>query len=245
MSATTERVRAELEAQTGVDFARYRDDTFIDTVTGWSGLVGIAIDLMVAVGVGAVVVVAHVMVAAAGSLGAEAAIGLTVGGLVSSVGVAVATFALRLRRRIPTEADKVFVVSAAMADRVASDLGSGNLRVTPSQAARGMALVAAVPAMIRIAQRRFPFFGTVAAPIAGAVLTRALTRAWPETTGGEAITGLEGTALRLEGAVEAARQAVVPRLSGVVRWATLPLILAGGTTVALGMLLTGISIATS
>ncbi|CAN5847461.1 hypothetical protein BH23ACT5_BH23ACT5_09610 [soil metagenome] len=243
MRSTTERVRAELAAQTGVDFARYRDDSVVDAVTGWTALMGVAVDAMIAAGIGVAVAAAHVIGAAAGTVGQVASVGLVVSGFVSGVGITVVTFAYRLRRRIPTEADKVFVVTGAMAERVAADIGSGALTVTPGQAARGVALVAAIPAMTRIAQRRFPLIGTLAAPVAGAVLTKTLARAWPATSGGVAMSGLEGKAHQLESAVDSARRAVIPKLAGAIRWATLPLVVFGGVLMALSLLVTALAVA--
>ena len=68
--------------------------------------------------------------------------------------------------------------SVVLALQVASET------VSAAQAARGLALVAAAPALTRVAQRRFPLVGTVAAPAVGAMLTRTLARVWPSTTGG-------------------------------------------------------------
>ena len=104
MSATSERVRAELQTQTGVDFRRYADDDLIDAVTGWTGLLGLAKDFAISFLIGLSVILAAVIVALATGMEAEADAGLIVGGVVAGLGVMVGFFALRARRRGPAEA---------------------------------------------------------------------------------------------------------------------------------------------
>ena len=245
MSATSERVRAELQTQTGVDFRRYADDDLIDAVSGWSGLVGLAKDFGISLGIGLGVVLVAVVVALASGLAVEAGVGVIVGGVVAGLGVMVAFFALRARRRAPTEAAKVFDLSSAMVDRVAEDVATGRVTVTPAQAVRGLALVAAAPALTRVAQRRFPLLGTLAAPAVGALLTRVLARVWPSGGEGHPLVGLEGTARRLNEAVRSAEVVVLPKLARAVRWATMPILVAGAVLVAIGVATALLSVATA
>lgn len=245
MSATSERVRAELEAETGVDFRRYADDALIDAVTGWSGIVALATEFGISLGFGALVAVIAIAVAFIGNFGFEARVGVIVGGLIVGLGVILVMFALRGRRRAPSEAEKVFELTETMVDRVAEDVATGRITVTAAQAARGLAIVAAAPALTRVAQRRFPLVGTLAAPAVGALLTRTLARVWPAASGGLPLTGLEGTARRLNDAVAAARRAVIPKLATTVRWATLPLIIAGTVLGLIGLGVAAVSIFTA
>lgn len=70
MSATSERIRADLVANTGVDFAAYRDDDLIDALSGWSGILGLATDLLIGLAGGiALVVGIGALVAAAAYFG--------------------------------------------------------------------------------------------------------------------------------------------------------------------------------
>lgn len=246
MSATSERVRAELEAQTGVDFRRYADDDLIDAVTGWSGIVGLVKEFGISLAIGAVVAGAAVVAALLSPIGIEAQIGLVVGGVVAAIGVLVGMFALRARRRAPAEALKVFELTETMVDQVAEDVATGRIEVTPAQAVRGLALVAAAPALTRVAQRRFPLVGTLAAPAVGALLTRVLARVWPSTaSGGPPLVGLEGTARSLHQTITGVERTVIPKLARAVRWVTLPLIVAGAALVVIGVLVAAISILTA
>ena len=245
MSATSERVRAELQTQTGVDFRRYADDDLIDAVTGWTGLLGLAKDFAISFLIGLSVILAAVIVALATGMEAEADAGLIVGGVVAGLGVMVGFFALRARRRGPAEAAKVFDLTGGMVDRVAEDVATGRVTVTPAQAVRGLALVAAAPALTRVAQRRFPLLGTLAAPAVGAFLTRILARVWPKGSDGPPLVGLEETARRLNEAVLSAETAVLPKFTKAVRWATLPILLAGGVLVVIGIVTAVLSVATA
>jgi hypothetical protein len=243
MSRPSERVRADLQARTGVDFTRYADDDFLDAVTGWSVLKGLVVDAGLSVGAGlilAIVALAFVLISA---VDGEAAVGVVIGAVVAGIGITAAFFGLRLRRRAPDELGRVFDASAAMTDRVAADIASGELVVSYADAVKGMTLVAAIPALTRAAQRRFPLVGTVTAPVIGAVITRALSRVWPSSAG-EAVAGrLEGTTRRLEGALQSARSRTVPKLATAMRWATMPLLVAGTVLVVLGGAITLISAA--
>jgi hypothetical protein len=242
MSATSERIRAELQAQTGADFRRYADDALIDAVSGWSGLVGLAKDFGISLALGIGLALVAVAVALTTGLDAEAQVGVLIGGIVVGLGAMVAYFALRARKRAPSEAAKVFELTGAMVDRVAEDVATGNITVTPSQAARGLALVAATPALTRVAQRRFPLIGTLAAPAVAALLTRVLARVWPAGGGGHPLVGLEGTARRLNEAVGDAQTAVIPKLATAVRWVTVPILVAGFVIMAIGSLIVLLSI---
>ena len=181
MSAASEKVRAELVTETGVDFRRYADDDLIDAVSGWSGIVGFAKDFGISLAAAAAVVLVAIAMAVVSDLEAEARVGVIVGGVVAGVGVMAIIFGLRARKRAPSEAAKVFELTSTMVDRVAEDVATGRITVTPGQAARGLAIVAAAPALTRVAQRRFPLIGTLAAPAVGALLTRVLVRVWPQT----------------------------------------------------------------
>ena len=245
MSATSERIRAELQAQTGADFWRYADDDLIDAVSGWSGLVGLAKDFGISLALGIGLALIAVAVALTTGLDAEAQVGVLIGGIVAGLGAMIAFFALRARKRAPSEAAKVFELTGAMVDRVAEDVATGRITVTPSQAARGLALVAAAPAMTRVAQRRFPLVGTLAAPAVGALLTRVLARVWPAGGASEPLVGLEGTARRLNEAVGDAQTAVIPKLAKAVRWVTVPILVAGFVILAIGCLTALLSIVTA
>lgn len=243
MSSPTDQVRAELQARTGVDFATYADDEFIDAVTGWSGLLALGRELAVAVGVGLGVLAVAVIITVTGDWGFDAGVGLIIGGLVAGTGAGVTIFSLRVRQRAPAEASKVFDVAGKMADRVAEDVTSGRLTVSAGDAARGVAIVAAVPALTRATQRRFPLVGTLIAPAVGSVLSRALVRAWPASRAAVPLTGIERPARRLEHTLESVREAVIPKLTRAVRWATLPLVAAGAILMTLGVTVALISLA--
>lgn len=234
MTSPAARVGADLQARTGIDFSRYVDDELVDSITGWSGLLGLVRALAVAVGTGLVVVVVCVTLAAIAEMSSDERTGLVIGGIVVGAGVAGFVFALRLRRRIPAEAGKVFDVAAASVDRVAADVAAGRLTVTAGDAARGVTLVAAIPALTRAARRRFPLVGTAAAPAVGAVLSRALMRVWPTGSGAIPLAGLESPARRLEETLKGVRQSVLPKVATAVRWATLPLLVGGIVLTLLG-----------
>jgi hypothetical protein len=244
MSRSSERIRADLQARTGIDFARYADDELIDAVTGWSGLKGLLIDAGSALVAGVAVVVVA-LVATAADYPRQTVVGLVVGGVVAGFGVSAGVFAFRLRRRAPEEVGKVFDLARAMVDRVAADISRGDLVVSYTDAAKGIALVAAVPAITRVARRRFPLIGTIAAPAVGAVLTRVLTRVWPTGMGDAVTARVEGTSHRLEETLQAARERAVPKLATAMRWATLPLLAAGGTLTILGLAVALISVASA
>lgn len=237
-----ERLRAELETETGIDFARYRDDAFVDAVTGWTGLVGVVKDLLVAMLVAGVVAVSVV----AASLLRDGKIGTTVGAIVGGVVLAGGTFTVvfvrRIRVRIPAETDHVFVVTARMADALATEVTAGTIQLTPAQASRGLALVAAVPAITAVARRRFPVAGLVVAPVASGILSRTLLRLWPTGDGGEAIRGMDDWLHRLQAATARARAAVVPRVATTVRWVTLPLTLVGLALCGIGAAVTALAL---
>lgn len=235
MSSHAARTRADLQARTGVDFAEYIDDELVDSVTGWSGLLGIIREAALGAGVGLVLIATSIAIAWTADLSDDESAGLVIGGVVAGVGAASVTFAVRLRRRIPAEASKVFEVAGSAVDRVARDVASGRLTVTAGDAARGLTLVAAIPALTRAARRRFPVLGLVAAPAVGAVLGRALGRVWPAGQGTTPLTSLERPARRLEETLATVGQSALPRLATTVRWATLPLLAGGMVLAILGM----------
>lgn len=245
MNATSEKVRAELEAETGVDFRRYADDDLIDAVSGWSGLVGLAKDFGISLASAAAVVLVAVGAAVVFDLEVEGRIGVIVGGVVVGIGVLAIMFAFRARKRAPSEAANIFELTSTMVDRVAEDVATGRITVTAAQAARGLAIVAAAPALTRVAQRRFPLVGTLAAPAVGSLLTRVLARVWPQIGGGNPMVGLEGTARRLNDAVSVAQTAVLPKLATAVRWATLPLLVGGFALAGLGVVVAVLSVVTT
>lgn len=235
LNTTSERVRGELLAETGVDFRRYADDDLIDAVTGWSGIVALATEFGISLALGASVALVAIVLAVVIDLDFESRVGIVVGGLIAALGVLVAMFARRGRRRASDEAAKVFDLTEAMVDRVAVDVASGRINVTPAQAAKGLTIVAAAPALTRVAQRRFPLVGTLAAPAVGVLLTRTIARLWPTTDGdGIPLAGLEGTARRLNEAVGSARRVVLPKLAAAIRWATFPLSVTGYLLVLIG-----------
>lgn len=243
MSSPAARVRADLQARTGVDFAAYADDEFVDTVTGWSGIVALGKELAMALGGGLLVLVAAVVWAFLGDYGFDERVGLILGGLVAGVGTAVMLLSIRVRRRVPEEASKVFDAAGSMVEKVAVDLESGRLRVNASDAARGIAIVATIPAMTRATQRRFPLVGFLLAPAVGSLLSRALVRVWPSDGGGVPLTSLDRPARRLHSTLDSIRQSVLPRLARTVRWATLPLLAAGGFAIIMGLALAVLSLA--
>lgn len=236
-------LRAQLQASTGVDFAGYADAEFVDTITGWSGLWAIVKEAAVSLAVG--VAVAAVAIVAASTSGAEsdASTGMVISGVVGGLGVALAVFALRLRRRIPTEVDRVFEVSARLADRVAADIAAGDLQVSASDAARGIVVVAAVPALVRVTERRLPVLGMVLGPVAGSMVSRVLLRVWPSGKLALTLDRFGSATDRLHATLSAARDAIVPRLGRAVRWATLPLLLAGGALVVVAVAVLLLSLA--
>lgn len=242
MSSPASRVRADLQTRTGIDFAEYVDDELVDSVTGWSGLLGLIRELAVGVGVGVLVVATAIALAIGVDLSADQRVGLVIGGVLAGLGAAALTFALRLRRRIPAEASKVFDVAGTAADRVARDVASGRLTITAGDAARGVTLVAAIPALTRAARRRFPLVGLVAAPAVGAVMSRALMRVWPSGQGGTPLSGLERPARRLQDTLGKVNETVLPRIATAVRWATLPLAVGGSVLVVLGAAATIVSL---
>lgn len=244
MSRSSEKIRADLQARTGVDFTRYADDDFLDAVTGWSVLKGLVADAALSLGAGLALVAAAIVIALVTSVDGEAAVGVVVGAVVAGFGISAAVLAVRLRRRAPDELGRVFDASAAMSDRVAADISSGELVVSYADAVKGMTLVAAIPALTRAAQRRFPLVGTVAAPVIGAMLIRALNRVWPASAGEMMAGRLEGTTRRLEGALQTARSRTVPKLATAMRWATLPLLVAGAVLMVMGGSISLISAAT-
>lgn len=228
------QLRADLQARTGVDFAEYADDEFVDTVTGWSGLLGLVKDLAIAVGAGLLLVIVAIILAVNLDLSGNASSGLVIGSVIAGAGVTALCFALLIRRRVPTEAAKVFDVAGRMADRVAGDLASGKLTIGVNEAARGVALVAAIPALTRATQRRFPLVGMIFAPAAGALVGRVIARVWPASSGSTPLTGLEKPTRQLEQTLGSVRAAVVPRLATAVRWVSLPLLLGGVVLIILG-----------
>lgn len=234
MSSPSSRTRADLHTRTGIDFSQYVDDELVDSITGWSGLLGLVKELGMSIGIGLLVAVGAIVVAVVRESSSDESTGLVIGGIVTGTGVAAFTFALRLRRRIPAEANKVFEVAGAAADRVARDVASGRLTISSGDAARGVTLVAAIPALTRAARRRFPLLGTVAAPMAGAILSRALMRVWPTGHAATPLSGLERPARRLEDTLRTVSQSVLPRVTTAVRWATLPLAAGGLALVVLG-----------
>lgn len=234
MTSPASRVRADLQARTGIDFSQYVDDELVDSITGWSGLLGVVKELGVSLGIGLLVVAAALVIALVSQPGSDASAGLVIGGGVTGVGAAALTFALRLRRRIPTEASKVFEVASAAAERVGRDVASGRLAISAEDAARGVTLVAAIPALTRAARRRFPLVGTLAAPVVGAVLSRALVRVWPSGQGTAPLSGLDRPARRVQRTVQAIGESILPSVKTVIRWATLPLAVGGLVLVAIG-----------
>lgn len=243
MSRTSERVRAELQDRTGVDFARYADDRFLDAVTGWSVVKGVAVDILLSLGAWVALVTMAVILALGPAVDGNPATGLVLGSAVAGGGVAAAVLGGRLRRRAPAELGRVFDASAVMVDRVAVDIASGRLSVGYADAAKGLTLVAALPALTRAAQRRFPLLGTLVAPLIGSILTRALSRLWPSAPSDAVLTGVEGASRRLEETLRVVRERAVPRLTGAMRWATLPLFAAGGALVVIGAAIALISVA--
>jgi hypothetical protein len=242
MSSPAARVRAELQARTGVDFATYADDEFIDAVTGWSGLLALGKELAVAGAIGVGVLATAVIWALAGDHGFDTSVGLILGGLVAGVGAGLTYFAIRVRRRAPEEASKVFDVAGEMADRVAADIADGRLEISASDAARGVAIAAAIPALTRAAQRRFPLAGLLIAPALGSIISRTLFRVWPSGGAPTPLSGLERPARGIEQALESVRAAVIPKLSRAVRWASLPFIAAGAVLVVMGAFIALISL---
>lgn len=236
-------LRARLQRQTGVDFATYADDDLVDAVTGWSGLLGLVADLGLSVAAGLVVVAGAVTLAWTSGASFEAGAGIVIGGLAAGAGLAAAVFGVRARRRAPTEVGRVFDVAGAMAARVADDAAEGRLEVSPADAARGLTMVAAIPALTRAARRRFPLVGIVAAPVAGALLTRILARVWPSGDGHPAGSGLEGGVRRLEQTLTSVRSTTLPRITTAVRWATLPLLVAGALLIIVGLVVAAIGVA--
>lgn len=232
MRSHAARVRADLQSRTGVDFAEYVDDDLVDSVTGWSGLLGIVGEAALSAGVGLLLIIGAVVAASTFDLSGDESAGLVIGGVVAGIGAAALTFAVRLRSRIPAEASKVFEVAGTAVDRVARDVASGRLTVTAGDAARGLTLVAAIPALTRAARRRFPVLGLVAAPAVGAVLSRTLGRVWPAGQGTASLSGLERPARRLEETLGTVGETALPRIATAVRWATLPL-MAGGVVLAI------------
>lgn len=224
-----------MRARTGIDFAEYVDDELVDSVTGWSGLLGVVRELALSVGGGIVLAGGVIGTAFVADLDGDETIGLIVAGLMAGAGAAALTFALRLRRLVPTEVAKVFDVAAAAADRVARDVSSGRLTITAGDAARGVTLVAAIPALTRAARRRLPVLGLMVAPAVGAVLSRALVRVWPTREGTRPLSGLERPARRLHGTLDRVSDTVMPGIERAVRWATLPLAVAGAVLATLGV----------
>lgn len=241
MNSPAARLRADLQARTGVDFAQYVDEELVDSVTGWSGLLGVIRELAISVGVALAIVTGAVIVAATVDLSTDESSGTIIGGVVLAFGAAAATFALRLRQRIPAEAGKVFDVAGTAVDRVAADVASGRLRITAGDAARGVTVVAAIPALTRVARRRFPVLGLLAAPAVGTVLTRALLRVWPGGQDATPLTGLERPARHLEETLRAVGAATLPRVSTAVRWATIPLLVGGAVLAFLGLAVIALS----
>jgi len=208
----------------------------IDTVTGWSGLVGLARDLALALAVGLLVIVAAVIVATRPGLDELQPTGVTIGGIIAGLGAAAVTAVVRVRARIPREVSRVFDVSEDLARRVGDDLASGRLRLSTTEAARGLVLVAAIPALVRASRRRFPLIGTLVAPVLGEILSRILGRLWPGGTREIEPPGGDGSPKRQVMAVlSSVRQRILPRLATGVRWVTLPLLLAGGTVLLVGV----------
>lgn len=237
-------LRAQLESSTGVDFATYADSEFVDTISGWSGLLAIVKEAALSLGAGLAVVVGAVLLAATGSFDSDAATGTVIAGVVGAIGVAAIVFALRLRRRIPTEIDKVFEVSGRLADRVSADIAAGRLQISAADAARGIAVVAAVPALVRVAQKRLPLLGTLLGPVAGSMVSRVLLRVWPSgRRGGPGLDRFGGAANQLQAALSSARDGIVPRLGRAVRWGTLPLVVGGAVLVVIALAVLLLSLA--
>ncbi len=232
MNASSSHLRAELQARTGIDFADYADDELVDAVTGWSGLVGLVGDLLIAAGTGLAVLVSLSLAAALGEWSPEERIALVATGATLGLGTAALLLVRRVRRRTPRETTRAFDLAGRMAGRVASDIESGRLKVGVGDAARGLVIVAALPTMTRVARRRFPLVGLLVAPVTTALVTRILTRAWPPGAAGTPPDSVAATARRIEFTLDSARDTVVSRLEAAVRWATLPL-LAGGVTLIL------------
>lgn len=244
MSRSPEHIRADLQARTGIDFTGYADDGLIDAVTGWSRMKGLLMDAGSAPVAGVSVVVVA-LVATAADYPRQTVVGSIVGGVVAGFGVSAGVFALRLRRRAPEEVGKVFDLAGVMVDRVAADIAGGDPVVSYTDAAKGITLVAAVPAMSRAARRRFPLIGTIAAPAVGAMVTRALTRVWPTGMGDAVTARVEGTSHRLEETLHAGRERAVPELPTAMRWATLSLLVAAGTLTIPGLTVALISVASA
>lgn len=243
MNRTALRVRGELEQATGIDFAGYADPELVDALTGWTGALGVVRDL--AVSLAAVLAVGIVAMVAAWQLvtGFDPRAGVVIGGIVAGLGVGAWVFTTRIRRRIPTEVERVIDLSGRLVDRVGDDMRTGRLSVGANQVAEGLALVAVVPALTRVTRRRIPVVGLVIAPLIGNLLTRILVAVWPRSgTGGAIGLGGGGAARMVDQALDSARSSIMPRLDRGVRWATLPLLAAGLILVLMGGTVAALSI---
>src|SRR5690606_41761935 len=70
-------------------------------------------------------------------------------------------------------------VSARCTDRDAVGNAPADRQVSGSDAARGIVVVAAVPAMVGVTERSLPVLGMVLGPVAGSMVSRVLLRVWP------------------------------------------------------------------
>src|SRR5690606_21022330 len=113
-----------------------------------------------------------------------------------------------------------------------------------ADAARGIAVVAAVPALVRVAQKRLPLLGTLLGPVAGSMVSRVLLRVWPSgRRGGPGLDRFGGAANQLQAALSSARDGIVPRLGRAVRWGTLPLVVGGAVLVVIALAVLLLSLA--
>jgi hypothetical protein len=243
MNRTALRLRAELEEATGVDFARYADRELADALTGWTGTKGIARDLLVALAVAGAVIVTAILAAWLAVSGFDPRAGLVIGGVVAGLGAGVWSFSSRLRRRIPTEVERVIGLSERLAGRVTADLRAGRLSIGANQLAEGLAVVAVIPAVAAATRKRAPLVGLLVAPLIANLLTRILVALWPRSrpAGGAGISG-DGVERLVAQALEAARPAILPRLGRGVRWATLPLTAAGLILTVMGVTVAALSL---
>src|SRR5690606_41315373 len=91
-----------------------------------------------------------------------------------------------------------------------------------SDAARGIVMVAAVPALVRVTERRLPVLGMVLGPVAGSMVGRVLLRVWPSGERALTLDRFGSGPDRHHATPSAARDAIVARLGRAGRWATRP-----------------------
>jgi hypothetical protein len=229
--ALSERIRAQVRTETGIDFAKYRRqaDRIVVSDPDLGGRLLRDAVLISAAGLGVVVLVVGLVVAT--DVSGVAAFLAVLGSLIAGLGVAALVAAGRARIRIPTEIDAAFGIASRVADEASDELTA--VSASAEHIVRGLVIVSAIPALAAILTRRLVLVGVVARPFIERMLTRVADRGIPAV-----IATMPDAAPRVQTiatSVAVSRDRVVGRARRLSRWVTVPLTVVGGTAAALGV----------